>query len=96
MIHELRIWPIYFEAVVLRDKRCEIRKDDRGYRAGDYLRLREWNPTKAQYTGAEITAMVTHITPLADVGIDAGYVALSIDVVPASYRVPALRLIDAG
>jgi hypothetical protein len=51
---------------------------------------------RAQYTGAEITALVTHITPLADVGIDAGYVALSIDVVPASYRVPALRLIDAG
>lgn len=40
-IHELKILPEYFEAVVSGNKRFEIRKDDRNYKKGDILRLNE-------------------------------------------------------
>lgn len=45
--HELKCWPESFEAIATGVKTFEIRKDDRGYRVGDYLLLREWKPTPA-------------------------------------------------
>jgi hypothetical protein len=44
MIHELKVWPAYFARLVDGTKTFEIRKDDRGFQAGDELVLREWNP----------------------------------------------------
>lgn len=41
-VHEVKLLPEYYEAVLSGDKRFELRKDDRGYRVGDTLRLREW------------------------------------------------------
>lgn len=48
MDHELKIWPMYYEAVIDGRKKFELRKDDRGgYKVGDTLKLREWSPDKA-------------------------------------------------
>ena len=41
-IHDLKIKPEYFEAVLLGEKHFELRKDDRGYKVGDYIRLHEY------------------------------------------------------
>ncbi len=41
MTHELKILKPYFDAVVSGDKTFEIRKDDRPYKIGDTLILRE-------------------------------------------------------
>lgn len=41
-IHELKIGPLYLQQIKEGVKRFEIRKDDRGFKVGDILRLREW------------------------------------------------------
>lgn len=59
MIHELKILPEYFDAVAKREKTFEIRKNDRGFKVGDYLTLKEWDGE--QYTGREVRRYVNYI-----------------------------------
>ena len=59
MIHELKILPEYFDAVRSREKTFELRKNDRGFKVGDYLHLKEWDGEK--YTGREVTRYVNYI-----------------------------------
>lgn len=61
MIHELKIWPEFYEAVRSGLKTFEIRKNDRGYQAGDTLRLREYDPNSEEYTGKSIQRRVGYI-----------------------------------
>jgi hypothetical protein len=42
--HELKTWPLSFEALLAGQKRHEYRPDDRGFAVGDLLHLREWRP----------------------------------------------------
>ncbi|EIQ7125990.1 DUF3850 domain-containing protein [Enterococcus faecalis] len=72
-IHELKILPEYFEAVVSGNKRFEIRKNDRNYQKGDILRLNEYQ--EGQYTGDVHVAEITYITDYAQ---QDGYVVLGI------------------
>lgn len=72
-IHELKILPKYFEAVVSGNKRFEIRKNDRNYKKGDILRLNEYQD--GQYTGDVHVAEITYITDYAQ---QDGYVVLGI------------------
>ncbi|MDB1613993.1 DUF3850 domain-containing protein [Enterococcus faecalis] len=72
-IHELKILPEYFEAVVSGNKRFEIRKNDRNYQKGDILRLNEYQD--GQYTGDVHVAEITYITNYAQ---QAGYIVLGI------------------
>jgi len=37
--HELKIEPAYFERIVSGQKRFEIRKDDRDFQVGDWIKL---------------------------------------------------------
>ncbi|MEB4674229.1 DUF3850 domain-containing protein [Enterobacteriaceae bacterium G50] len=64
-IHQVKIAPTYFKAVVAGEKRAELRKDDRGYRVGDVLSLCEC--THGKYTGREYSALITHILPVNDI-----------------------------
>lgn len=51
-IHTLKIKPKYFKAVMLGLKNFELRKDDREYKVGDLITLKEYN--NGEYTGNEI------------------------------------------
>lgn len=51
-IHELKISPKYFEDVKANKKHFELRKDDRDFKVGDLITLREYD--NEQYTGREI------------------------------------------
>ena len=59
MIHELKIAPMYFEAVISDKKTFEVRKDDRNYQENDVLILKEYD--NGAYTGKEISVVVTYI-----------------------------------
>jgi len=63
IVHELKCWPQFFEAIAKGQKRHDVRRaDDRDFRVGDRLRLREFDPQSQCYTGREQTVRVTYIT----------------------------------
>ena len=70
-IHDLKIAPRYMQAQLAGIKNFEIRKNDRDYKVGDRLWLREWDGQ--DYTGRKVTVYVTYIT---DYGQRDGYVVL--------------------
>lgn len=76
--HELKTWPEYFNLVFYGHKTFEIRKNDRGFKSGDKLLLREWDPQTEKYTGADITVEVTYIIYGGVFGIEEGYCVMSI------------------
>lgn len=83
--HDLKSWPEFFRPVYEGKKNFELRKNDRHFMVGDLLRLREWEPNTAAYSGREITKVITFvldgigpggITPVH--GLSRGYSVLSI------------------
>ena len=79
-IHDLKILKEYFDAKLVGIKPFEIRKNDRDFQVGDYLRPREIVPTPGtspvihEYTGRVLITEVVYI--LRGVGLQDGYVAL--------------------
>ena len=73
MIHELKIWPEYFNAVKEGIKTFEYRLNDRNYQVGDTLVLKEYLPESKEYTGQEVSVVVTYILPVKD-----NYVIMSV------------------
>lgn len=60
-VHDVRSWPEFFEPVRREQKTFELRKNDRGYREGDILLLREWEPKENHYTGRELRRQITYV-----------------------------------
>jgi hypothetical protein len=61
-VHDLKVWPQFFAALVDGSKAFEIRKNDRDYRVGDKLTLREWHPDTEEYSGRTASRVVTYVT----------------------------------
>ncbi len=72
-VHELKILPEYFAAIVSGEKRFEIRKNDRNYKVGDILRLMKYEDDN--FTGDVHVSEITYITDFAQ---QDGYVVLGI------------------
>lgn len=81
--HELKTIPPYFEAVQRGIKRFEVRINDRAYKVGDILFLREYLPETKKYTGRDCYREIDYILDDAFVGLLPGYVVLGIDYVDA-------------
>lgn len=61
-VHTLKVWPEYFRAIRTGQKKFEVRRgNDREYKTGDHLRLREYLPIGSCYTGREIEAEVGYV-----------------------------------
>ena len=95
VVHDLKCWPEYFQAVKSGIKPFELRKDDRGYAVGDVLHLREYDPATIAYTGDTIDKMVTYVLPtklFGALGEGAGYVIMGLasadNWTPCSERLP--------
>ncbi|HHS9776162.1 TPA: DUF3850 domain-containing protein [Raoultella ornithinolytica] len=61
VIHSLKIGPLFFNAVANGEKKAEVRKNDRDFKCGNFLLLREWD---GEYSGNKLVVKVTHILPL--------------------------------
>nr|UVX66088.1 MAG: protein of unknown function DUF3850 [Bacteriophage sp.] len=77
MIHDLKILPVHFQAVLSGQKRAELRKWDRSFSTGDTLHLREWTEADG-YTGKAIKVVVTHCCNVGEYA--PGYVMLSFEM----------------
>ena len=60
-MHILKSWPKQFNAVSSGSKTAELRINDRDYRVGDLMVLKEYIPETAVYTGRSCTVEITHI-----------------------------------
>lgn len=76
MRHELKILPEYFDAVVSGIKPFEVRNNDRDFRVGDKLVLREWD-NECFYTGRKTVKYVTYVLDAPEYLQD-GYVVLGL------------------
>jgi len=74
--HELKTWPKYFAAVRSGQKRFEIRRNDREFKVGDILVLREFDPEEDAYTGQTEERQITFLLSEEDYGVIHGFVAI--------------------
>lgn len=77
MIHELKLNTIYFEEALKGNKPFEIRYNDRDYKVGDEIVLKEWDK---DYTGREIYGRITYMIPSDFRGLALGYVAFTYEI----------------
>lgn len=85
VVHDLKVWPEYYRHLASGEKTYELRKNDRGYQTGHWLRLREWSRDDG-YSGREMLRLVTYVSRgswLAD-----GYVALALGPARALQATP--------
>jgi hypothetical protein len=60
--HELKTWPAFFEPIMDGRKNFEVRRDDRGFQAGDTVVLREYEPDRGgRYTGRALKAQIGYV-----------------------------------
>jgi len=74
-IHELKTWPRFYISVSEGQKNFEIRYDDRGFFAGDWLLLKEYDPKTKEYTGRQTRRQIRYILKN-HIGLEQGYVIL--------------------
>jgi hypothetical protein len=86
--HHLKCLPEYFWPLLTGTKKHETRRDDdRHFRTGDVLVLKEFvsqgtgpdGHSIGTYTGRELRRKVTYISEGGSPGIEAGYVVMSVE-----------------
>jgi hypothetical protein len=92
-MHELKVWPEFFEPLQSGVKTFDLRRNDRGFKLGDMLHLREWSPdSPGGYTGRELHKRICYkldgvgtgaISPL--IGLLRGYCILGLMDVTSGY-----------
>lgn len=78
MVHELKVWPVFYEPLLDGRKTFELRLNDRGFQGGDILRLREWDSMAEDYTGRVMDRRVTYIVE-GDPWLAPGYCCMAIE-----------------
>lgn len=74
----------YFKDVFEWRKKFEVRFNDRDFRVGDVLVLKEWDEVVGVFTGRECFRKVIYMCDLSEIGLK-GYVGLGLGL---SYRLP--------
>lgn len=90
MIHKLKCWPEYFQAMLDGRKTFEARRNDRNFQVNDVLILQEWAPADSihsavgTYSGREIKAIVTYILHGSEanqiIGVNDGFCVMGIKI----------------
>lgn len=83
-LHDVKIWPAFFHRVLSGAKRFEVRRNDRGYKIGDGMLLREWFEPNGvdlgHYSGREVRVIILDLMETELMFVMPGYVILSIEV----------------
>ena len=93
-VHDIKVWPDYFDRIEDGSKPFEIRKNDRDYHVGDVLNLQEYAPGPDEYTGRYVVKRVSFLISGDDpmgfaFGLRPGFVALGLNAVAPSAGVTA-------
>ena len=92
VVHILKCWPDFFDAIKSGRKTFDIRKNDRGFQAGDVLVLQKYDPKAPSFEGPyvgvggyytphskhaqQLTVRVTYV--LNGFGLEPGYVCMAL------------------
>jgi hypothetical protein len=76
-VHELKTWPVLFDAIINGEKTFEVRKNDRDFRSGDVVLLREFDPSFNGYTGRARYFTIGFVLEKG-FGLEEGYCAFSL------------------
>jgi len=77
--HDLKTDPFYFEQVWKGNKKSELRKNDRKFKADDNVILKEFDRLKKEYSGREIKCSISYVTNYPD-ALKEGYVMLCLRI----------------
>ena len=86
LVHALKCWSPFFEAILIGAKRFELRKNDRDFHCGDLLLLRETRAAGlgegesvlgGELTGRECYVVVNYLLD-GHAGLAPGYVVMGI------------------
>lgn len=87
-IHELKTVAPFYEAVQYEQKTFEVRRNDRDFKVGDQLWLREWVPASNEHTGRNVLRDVTYVLTHAEFpGVAEGYVVMGLRTLEYEYEV---------
>lgn len=97
--HDLKCWPVYWDATRRGEKLFDVRKNDRGFQAGDFVNLCRFDPLAGCYVAPDgasshwpqedgtISFVITWILQGGQFGVEPGYCVLGLT--PKSSPPPA-------
>lgn len=77
-LHELDIWSSCYAAIEAGTKPFDVRLNDRNFRAGDALLLREFDPETGAHSGRIALRWASHVLQGGAFGIEAGWCVLGL------------------
>ena len=89
-VHDLKVWPQFFDALADDSKPFEVRRDDRGFQVGDLLRLNEWDPDTREH-GRFVRRRVSYVLrgeTAERFGVAPGYCVLGLTAPASGSAVP--------
>jgi len=103
--HDLKVWPEFFADLADGAKLFELRRDDRPFEEGDWLKLREYAPpnilaaTPGGYTGQRCLRQIAYVLRDSKVGgLEPGFVILGLapPITPLQIQLQGHRLFVEG
>jgi len=79
MEHELKVWIDYYNDIENGSKKFELRYNDRDFKVGDKLRLREYDNIQNFYTDREVTKTVTYILSDTQFGLKENWIVMGLE-----------------
>lgn len=80
--HKVKCWPAFFASIYAGQKTHEIRINDRDYQSGHVVRLLEYEPSQAVFTGAVLDVLITYLATECP-GLQPGYCVFSFSLLRA-------------
>lgn len=76
MQHELKVWIDYYEDIENGKRKFDVRYNDRDFKVGDILHLREYNNIENYYTGREVSKIVDYISTDTTFGLKDNWIVM--------------------